>query len=252
MRTEKFCINGRTSCSISYFSTLDSTNKYLKVLADNGAPSWTVIIADGQTGGYGRYGRAFDSKGNCGLYMSVLIRNDVIFDPATLTPTAAVATAIPIERLSGSAVSIKWVNDLLINRLKVCGILTEASSQGGKLEYAIVGIGVNIGGRINGFPEELKGIAGTVFEEYTEELRNTLARDILTELEGLIFGDSDKIYSEYRKRLAYVSENVRVIKSNLEYDGVVLGLDPDFRLVVRLEDGRTERLFSGEIAIKAK
>ncbi|MBR3232596.1 MAG: biotin--[Lachnospiraceae bacterium] len=105
---------------------IDSTNKYLKKLADEGAPDGQVVIADCQTRGRGRMGREFYSPKNKGIYFSMLMRPDILPEQAfNVTPCAAVATARAIEKTAGVSPAIKWVNDLLLGGKKIVGILTE-------------------------------------------------------------------------------------------------------------------------------
>ena len=149
-----------------YLEEIDSTNRYVKQLGAAGAPEGRVVIANRQSAGRGRLGRSFFSPGEKGIYMSVLLRPEIELERAVLiTSMAAVAVARAIERVSDIPAKIKWVNDIFLNRKKVCGILTESgiNAETGKLEYAVLGIGVNVGSME--FPEELKGIATSVSNE---------------------------------------------------------------------------------------
>ena len=131
-----------------YFEELDSTNSYLKEMAAKGAQEGTIIIANRQSAGRGRLGRSFFSPEEKGIYMSILLRPDISLERAVLiTSMAAVAVAEAIEQVSGIQTKIKWVNDIFLNKKKVCGILTEAGidAETGTLEYAVLGIGVNVG-----------------------------------------------------------------------------------------------------------
>lgn len=112
--------------SISVRRTVDSTNTWVRQRAQEGAAEGTVVVAEGQTAGRGRRGRAFFSPEGSGIYLSLLLRPSI--DPSQahlLTCAAAVAVARAIERTSGQSASIKWVNDVYCNERKVAGILTE-------------------------------------------------------------------------------------------------------------------------------
>ena len=125
-----------------YLDEIDSTNSYLKVLAASGAPEGTVIIANRQSAGRGRLGRSFFSPEEKGIYMSILLRPSIELDRAVLiTSMAAVAVARAMETVKGITAQIKWVNDVFINKKKVCGILTEAGlnpEKGIKLKQKII------------------------------------------------------------------------------------------------------------------
>ena len=155
----------------TYLSEIDSTNRYLKELAATGAPEGTVVIANKQSAGRGRLGRSFFSPEEKGIYMSILLRPEIELERAVLiTSMAAVAVARAVERVSTIPAQIKWVNDIFINRKKVCGILTEAgiNTEKGSLDYAVLGIGVNVGSME--FPAELKEIATSVSNECGKEV----------------------------------------------------------------------------------
>ena len=160
-----------------------STNTALRALAEAGAPEGTVYIAQGQTGGRGRMGRSFFSPAGTGLYLSLLLR-PTAWEPtraAQLTAAAAAAMCEAIRQVTGREPGIKWVNDLLLEGKKVCGILTEASfsMESGVLEYAVLGLGVNVYRPEGGFPGELEGIAGAVLESPGEDVRSRLAGEFL-------------------------------------------------------------------------
>jgi len=237
-------------------ASLPSTNTALKARAAEGAGEGLVLIAGRQTGGRGRMGRSFYSPPGTGLYLSVLLRPDLPAAEATaLTACAAVAVAESIESLSGRPAQIKWVNDVLIDGKKVCGILTEASldCESGTLSYAVVGIGVNALVPAGGFPEELSGVAGAVFDAPTlPELRCRLAAEILDRLMGHYAHLSDKsFFSAYKARSIVLGRGVDILSPGREPEAAeVLELGEDFSLLVRTEDGVLRRLNSGEVSIR--
>ena len=175
--------------------TITSTNTVLKTLAAEGAPSGLALIAGEQTAGRGRMGRSFYSPAGTGLYLSLMLRPAMRAEEAVrLTACAAVAAAETIEELSGRETRIKWVNDILVDGRKVCGILTEASvdCENGMMNYVIIGLGVNLRDPEGGFPEELQSIAGAAFEaEQIPELRCRLAAGILDRLAAYAVKPSD-------------------------------------------------------------
>ena len=142
-------ILGKTGYDIHVEKTVTSTNTVLKELAKDGAPSGYVLLAQQQTAGKGRLGRRFYSPDKTGVYLSVILRPKLTIENALfITTSAAVAVSRAIETISNNKVKaqIKWVNDVYVDNKKVCGILTEAAVdfESGGLEYAVLGIGVNI------------------------------------------------------------------------------------------------------------
>ncbi len=244
-------LNNRTIANILHFKSIDSTNSYLMSEAKKGMPSWTVTIADHQTNGRGRLGRRFESEDQSGLYMSVLIRDIESFDPTLLTVIASVSVCEAIEAFSNKQMTIKWVNDILFEGKKVCGILTEGAFNDNKISYAVVGVGINISKPQNGYPEDIKNIADAVFDNYSTELRDQIAHEILSRLENYVnCYIHDEILSKYKSRSCVVGKNVTVLGHMNPFNAVVCDFNSDFSLKVVTEDGITMSLRSGEISIK--
>ncbi|MBR1781134.1 MAG: biotin--[Oscillospiraceae bacterium] len=238
------------------FGTIDSTNNYLKRAALEGAPDGTVAVADEQTAGRGRLGRSFQSPPGIGVYLSFLLRPDILPERAVnLTACTAVAMCDALERAIGIRPQIKWTNDVLLNRRKVCGILTEMSVEGetGALQYIVIGIGVNCNQRLEDFPEDIRDIAGSV-------AMATGARCDRSRLTAEIINAMNEMYADwlrgkwdvnrYRADCATLGREVRVIRASGERSAVAEAVDDDFGLVVRYEDGTRETIFSGEVSVR--
>lgn len=234
--------------------TVTSTNALLKEKAAVGAPEGTVLIAAEQTAGRGRFSRKFYSPVGTGAYMSILLRPDMSAENAVLiTTAAATAVALAAESLSCKKTEIKWVNDVLINGKKICGILTEASLniESGKLDYAVLGIGLNAYIPNGGFPKEIKDIAGAVFDEKKPDLRNCLVSEVLKNFFKYYRSlESRAFLNEYRSRSAVTGKKILVISGGKAVPATVLQIDDDCRLRVKYENGITESLSSGEISTK--
>lgn len=240
---------------IQAMSRVASTNTLLKAWAEDGCPEGTVAVAEEQTDGRGRRGRAFYSPPGTGLYMSVLLRPRENAEAALqITTAAAVAVAEAVEELSGRQAQIKWVNDVLLDGKKVCGILTEASLdvESGGLNYAILGIGVNVLPPRGGFPDELQEIAGAVFERFDQpDLRCRLAAAILDRfaLRYRTLGSED-CFEEYRRRSLVLGRRVTVLSGGLAVaEGEVLSLERDYSLRLRYDDDTEAALSSGEVSV---
>lgn len=241
---------------VEVFKTIPSTNEAVKILASNGEAEGKVILSEEQTAGRGRKGRKFFSPPGTGIYMSILLRPKLSAAESTLlTTSAAVAVALAIESVSGKDTQIKWVNDVFMESKKVCGILTEASMslENGWLDYAVLGIGINVALPTDGFPNELTGIATSVFSERNHygNLRSRLVAEVLNHFMGFYGHLSDRLFlAGYRKRLISLDKPVTVIKDNKQREATAMDIDDDCHLKVRYENGDEEYLSSGEISIK--
>lgn len=234
---------------IEYYDTLPSTNAFLKSRAKS-EKEGLVVVADSQTEGHGRFDRKFYSPANTGIYMSILLKPETTgFNATRITCAAAVAVAKAIETLSGKETQIKWVNDVLIDGKKVCGILTEGSinPKSGSLEYTVLGIGVNLFLPENGFEKEIENIAGYVFEEFDPTLKDKFIKEVL---KNIFTHYNNDILNEYRNRSAVIGKDILVIKNNETKNAKALLIDDNFRLNVRYNDKTEEFLDSGEISIK--
>lgn len=242
--------------SLSVYKTVTSTNTLLKQAASAGAEEFTVIAACEQTAGRGRMGRSFYSPTQSGIYLSILLRPVFSAENAGLiTAGAAAAAAKAIEAVSGAKTEIKWVNDILINGKKVCGILTEAAldCESGTLSYAVVGIGINICPPEGGFPPEIRETAGSIFPEAPTAVINCVlaAAVIDSVIDYYKKLDSDEVYSEYLARSCVVGKDVYLISSNGEKQPArIKGIDRSFALIAELPDGSEKRVSSGEISLR--
>ncbi len=240
---------------IHYYEELESTNKTLKEMAKNGAEEGTVIIAKRQTDGKGRLGRSFCSREG-GLYMSLLLKPQIPPEEALqITVCAAVAVAEAIEKICGESPEIKWVNDIFLNGKKICGILTEGAvgSQNSKLDFAVLGIGINVYMSENGFPEELRDIAGVIYEKKTnDDIIPRLTNEIIKSFFYYYDKNDNKAYlQKYRRRSMLIGKEISYLKDFTEHIGKVLGIDENASLIIE-ENGQTVKLCAGEVSVRLK
>lgn len=237
---------------IDVFKTIDSTNNFAKSLAQLGAVHGTTVVSEVQTQGKGRMGRDFYSPMGMGIYMSVIIRPKLSVEQSLLiTSCAAVAVADAVEKVAGIDCKIKWVNDIYAGGKKLCGILTEASvdvEQGG-LEYAIVGIGLNVQNMT--FPEGISDIATSVRLETDKPVsRSVLTAEILNCLEERLETIRDKSFlDEYRRRSNVIGRRIEVTHNDTSEQMDCIGIDEAGRLLVRLDSGEERALNSGTVRI---
>ena len=239
--------------AIEVLESVDSTSTYLKNHADE-RPDRSVAISEFQTGGRGRTGRSFFSPKGTGLYLSILLKQQISFaDAGRLTTAAAVSACRAIAACTDSEAKIKWVNDVFVNGKKVCGILTEASVnyETGVPDWIVTGIGFNVYEPVEGFPEELREIAGAVTDRRRKDLRVRLAASFLRYFnEACADLKSPGLYSEYRKRCFILKSRIWVIRGEEKIPAEAADINEDFALLVRYDDGTEEFLSAGEVSIR--
>lgn len=240
------------------FKILDkatSTNTLVREFASENKEG-LVIIAGEQTAGRGRMGRSFFSPGDSGVYMSLLLKPEIQPEDAVqITTAAAVSVCKALESLGISDSKIKWVNDIYIGNKKVCGILTESSfnSESKTLDFAILGVGINIYESQEGFPDEIKDIAGSVFSERRENLRNKFIAEFLNAFFGYYNTLSIKNHlKEYKEKSFVLGKEITIIQGEKIRNGKAVDIDENCNLVVELPDGKTEKLCSGEISVRVE
>lgn len=240
---------------LTVLPTAPSTNALVREKANQGRPEGCVIVACEQTDGRGRYGRQFFSPVDSGVYLSLLLR-PTAYSPqqaTCLTAAAAAAMCQAIEEVTGQQPGIKWVNDIFLRGKKVCGILTEAvvGLETGALDYMVLGAGVNLYPPAEGFPEEIQPIAGSVLERSCPEAKNRLVGEFLNRFWDFYTHPECRAYLEdYRARSLAIGRNVTVLSAGKAVSAYAYGIDDDFRLLVRYENGDTEALSYGEIRIQ--
>lgn len=251
------CLNGGAiAWSPEIHAQIDSTNNRAKALALAGAAQGTLVIADRQSAGRGRFGRKFHSPQGVGAYLSIVLRPRVDADQAAmLTPMAAVAVARAIEAVADVRASIKWVNDVYIGDKKVCGILCEAGldAQGAQMQYVVVGVGVNVGAAR--FPDELKNIATSISNECGENIdRNRFIAELLNQM-NLLYSDFEigvcqGFVQESRSRSNVIGRNVLVLRGGESYPARAVDIDDHGSLIVQRVGGEVETLHSGEVSLR--
>lgn len=235
----------------------DSTNTLLKRSYPT-APHGFTVIAEHQTAGRGRLGRSFSSPPGGGLYMSILLRPALPLDQLNyLTIAAAVAVCRAIAQTCGFAPGIKWVNDVLMDGRKLCGILTEASIEGetGAVDFAVLGIGVNLRLQYDTLPDEVRAVAGCLADFCrTPPRRAILATAILNALEqcylSLCADGAGPLIAAYRELLCIRGKTIRVLAPEGSYTAVADDIDDCGHLLIRLADGSLRTLSTGEVSIR--
>ncbi len=229
----------------------DSTNRVAKELAVSGVPEGTLVVAKRQSNGRGRLGRSFFSPEG-GIYMSMILRPQISAEKSLLITTCgAVAVSRAIEKVSGCATGIKWVNDIFVNGRKVCGILAEAGFSGTTEcpDYVVLGIGINV--KKQSVPEELKEIVGCLEDTAQRPVLNEeLITAVWEEFSNLYQNLSTAVYmEEYKERSILMGREVSVFTAEGVYRAIVTDIDKDGHLMIE-RNGRVESLSCGEVSVR--
>lgn len=256
---DPFCAEavGEYPAPIYIYDTLESSNLTAKQLALAGAPHGTLVLAGQQKAGRGRLGRRFESPAGKGVYCSLLLRPALsAADAQTATIAAAVSVARAVKALCGLELGIKWVNDLYYQGKKVCGILTEAALdlESGMLDYAVLGLGFNVAAPADGWPEDLRDVAGALYDgSPAPGARAALAAAFLNAFWPLYrAGPRSGYLDEYRRRQALTGQRVLVTpRRGTPRAAQVQGIDDECKLVVRFDgESRPAALNSGEVSVR--
>lgn len=238
-----------------YMETVDSTNTRAKRLAEEGAPSGTLVVAEEQTGGKGRRGRGWSAAKGENIMMTLLLRPQIRPEHASrMTLLMAMAVVRGIRKETGLPAGIKWPNDVVVHGKKVCGILTEMSAEIDYINHVVIGTGINVNQEI--FPEEIRMTAGSLCRECGEKIcRAKLAAEVLEELEKLyeIFlqtEDMSALCREYNELCVNRGHEIRVMEPGKEYTGTTDGINASGELVVRKADGSMVCVYAGEVSVR--
>ncbi|MCD8097278.1 MAG: biotin--[acetyl-CoA-carboxylase] ligase [Lachnospiraceae bacterium] len=235
--------------------SVDSTNNYVRKLAEDGAAEGTLVFAEEQTGGKGRRGRAWVTPKGRNIAMSLLLRPQI--HPAhapQLTLLMAMAVTEAIRSCTGLEAGIKWPNDVVVNGRKLCGILTEMNTEVDYINYVVIGTGINVNQR--DFPEELREIAGSLCQNLGRETsRAAIAAASMDELERLygIFlqtEDLSALKDDYNRRCLNRGHGIRVMERGEAYTGTTEGINDHGELVVRRESGEEVLVYAGEVSVR--
>ena len=239
--------------TVHFARETDSTNLWIKRLAKEGASEGTLALAEFQSAGRGRLGRSWEVPEGTSVMMSILLRPK--FEPQyapTLTLVMGMAVAKAVKNL-GFDVSIKWPNDVVVSHKKICGILTEMGVRDGKIDYAVIGVGINV--NIREFPEEMADKATSLYLESGREFDRS-------QIPGLVMEAFEKYYEkfaatcdlsglkeEYESILANYNQPVRVLAKE-PYEGVARGITDGGELLVEKTDGTIATVSAGEVSVR--
>jgi len=234
---------------VIYHPRVTSTNELAKQEAQRGAVDGAVVIADEQTAGKGRLKRVWLSpKGS--LALSIILYPGVVYLPS-LIMVASLAVAHSIEAVTGLKPQLKWPNDVLVNGRKVSGILIENNVQGSIVNYAIIGIGVNVNLKLSDFPEILSAATSLSDELGRDVLRLDLIRCLLVEVEKLylVLLTGGSIYQEWRDSLVNLGRRVHIKSGEVDCKGIAESVASDGSLLLRHPDGSLTKIVAGDVTL---
>ena len=235
---------------VEYHETLASTNDRAKQLAFEGAVHGTVVIANAQSAGRGRYGRSFFSPAHTGLYLSLVLRPTTPIDAAAhITMSSAVSVCQAIAPWSKQEPQIKWINDIYLGERKLGGILSEAQFglESGSLDSAVVGIGLNVATAEHEFPTELQHKAVSLFPDKIR--RSQLAANIVISVLRNLDQPFHTLLPEYRQRSLLLGRDIVFTLGGRTLEGTAQEVNDEGHLIV-LSNISTIALHSGEVSIK--
>ncbi len=240
-----------------HFECIDSTNKKAKELAEAGCEHGTLVTADAQEAGVGRRGRSWSSEAGEGIYMSMILRPKLDTADAsmiTLVAALAVAKALQAQLEDNHLVSyIKWPNDIVMNKKKVCGILTEMGLKQTEIDYLVVGIGINVTN--TSFPEEIAHTASSVLVESGQKIDKELLITSVWQQFRVYYNkfmeakDLRTLREEYESLLVNKEKCVKVLDPVGEFEGIAKGITNKGELLVETEAG-IKKVSSGEVSVR--
>jgi BirA family biotin operon repressor/biotin-[acetyl-CoA-carboxylase] ligase len=243
------------SSSIHYHPSIDSTNALAKRLADQGAPEGTLVITEEQTAGRGRRGRSWASPAGANLLFSVLLRPPVEGDRVfVLTMVLALAGVKALSRVAGVRAMIKWPNDLYVGTKKLAGILTEFSVRGKKIDWAVLGMGMNVSWHPE-VPEGSGAPATSLLEETGQRVsRNDLLSEILTGFEALyrdvVDGSMKPLYEEWNQNCLVLGKAVLIESDTERIEGNALRIDDGGALIIEDAAGNERKILTGDVSLR--
>lgn len=239
-----------------FFPEIDSTNTRLKAMARQGAPHGTVLMADHQTGGHGRLGRNFHSPEGVGVYLSILLRPDCRpGELMHLTCAAAVAMCDAVEAAAGFRPGIKWTNDLVFGKRKLGGILTELGlTSTGRVDYAIIGIGINCCQQEADFAPDIQNIAASLAMVSGKGIHRAgvaaAMMEALQTMDASLLTAKASMLDRYRADCITLGQDISLVRGEEVRHGHALTVDEEGALVVLFPDGHTEAVNSGEVSVR--
>ena len=233
--------------NVVYYDEIDSTNNRAKEAGDNGAAHGTLFVADMQVAGKGRRGRVWKSPSGSSIYMTILLYPDI-------PPVKAPQLTLLIQKVTGLETKIKWPNDIVVNGRKICGILTEMSTEIDYINHVVIGVGINV--NQDTFPDDIKATASSLKLELGKSVkRSELIAAVMKSFEKCyeIFIETEDLsglQELYNSMLVNRDQEVKVLEPGNEYKAHAIGINQTGELIVRTPDGKEKEIYAGEVSVR--
>lgn len=264
---------------LEFYPVIDSTNNVAKAAGLDGRESGFLAVSDKQDAGRGSRGRSWVSPSGYNVFMSLMVRPNIPMDKASgLTLVMALSIAEGIEEVlaengildnfndesttdeqpeNPTIPGIKWPNDIVLNKRKICGILTELHMMPEQTDYfVVIGVGINVNQPIELFPDEIRETAGSIFSETGKEIdRAALIAACMKAFEEnfekyVKHQNLADLKASYEKRLLNIGKQVRILDPKGEYEAVALGISEEGALLIERNDGQKEAINAGEVSVR--
>lgn len=240
---------------VVYYDETDSTNNQAKAAGEKGEAHGTLFVADRQTAGKGRRGRGWESPSGNSISMTILLRPEIPPVKAPmLTLVMALAVADGIRDVLGVETGIKWPNDIVLNKKKICGILTEMSTEIDYINYVVIGVGINVNQET--FPDEIKETATSLKIETGKPVKRAgIIAAVMSRFEQYYEQfvrreDLSGIREAYEACLVNRDCDVRVLDPAGAYEAHAKGINNTGELIVVLPDGTEREIYAGEVSVR--
>ena len=240
---------------VIYYDETDSTNIQAKYEGERGKGHGTLVVADRQSAGKGRRGRSWESPGGMCIYMTILLRPE--FPPVKapmLTLVMALSVAEAIRAKTGMQTEIKWPNDIVLNKKKICGILTEMSTEIEYINYVVTGVGINV--NQDSFSEAIRQTATSIFIEGGQRIRRSeLIAAVMERYEEnyeifIKTEDLSRLRDRYNEMLVNCGKEVRILEPGNEYNAHAEGINSQGELLVTTLEGKMKQIYAGEVSVR--
>lgn len=240
---------------VVYYDEIDSTNNRAKDAGEHGGEHGTLFVADMQSAGKGRRGRAWISPSGSSIYMTILLRPEVTPNEAPmLTLVMGLSIAEGIRQATGADVKIKWPNDIVIGGKKICGILTEMATEEDYINYVVIGIGINVNQQ--DFAEDIKDKATSLRIELGENCKRAkIVAQTMKRFEEnyetfMQTRDLSGLQEAYNDILVNCGREVKILEPGNAYEAMAEGIDRTGQLLVTLPDGEKKEIYAGEVSVR--
>lgn len=241
--------------SVYYYDEVDSTNDKAKQLAEAGEPHGTLVVAEKQTLGKGRRGKGWVSPPGTSIYMTILLKPQFAPNSASkLTLVMALAVVKGVEEITNMPCQIKWPNDIIINKKKICGILTEMQAEPDYIQHVVIGAGINV--NLEKIPDEIADMATSLYATCGRKfLRAEIIAAVMRHFEYFynIFVQTEELSAlmkEYNAHLVNIGQPVKVLNPKCEFTGIAEGINKEGELLVRTEHGEIVCVYAGIVSVR--